>query len=91
MSNFSNTIVCFYADATLIGFGCRFITTPLLLMDILLTAGIPWPTIIFTIFLDEFMIVTGLVGALVKSRYKWGMSTFWSWQIFPHVLLPGFN
>lgn len=51
----------------------RFITTPLLLMDLLLTAGMPWPTIIWTIFLDEVMIVTGLVGALVKSRYKWGL------------------
>ncbi len=50
----------------------RFITTPLLLLDLLLTAGMPWPTIIWTIFLDEVMIVTGLVGALVKTRYKWG-------------------
>lgn len=49
-----------------------FVTTPLLLMDLLLTAGLPWPTIIWTIFLDEVMIITGLVGALVKSRYKWG-------------------
>jgi bacteriorhodopsin len=53
-------------------FGDRFVTTPLLLMDLLLTAGLPWPTILYTIFLDEVMIVTGLVGALVKSRYKWG-------------------
>ena len=50
----------------------RFVTTPLLLMDLLLTAGLPWPTILYTIFLDEVMIVTGLIGALVKSRYKWG-------------------
>jgi bacteriorhodopsin len=41
-------------------------------MDLLLTAGLPWPTILYTIFLDEVMIVTGLIGALVKSRYKWG-------------------
>lgn len=50
----------------------RVITTPLLLMDLLLTAGLPWPTILWTIFLDEVMIVTGLIGALVKTRYKWG-------------------
>lgn len=50
----------------------RFVTTPLLLMDLLLTAGLPWPTILYTIFLDEVMIVTGLIGALVKTRYKWG-------------------
>lgn len=53
-----------------------FITTPLLLLDLLLTAGMPWPTILFVIFTDWIMIVTGLVGALVTSRYKWGFFTF---------------
>ncbi|EHY58312.1 Opsin-like protein carO [Exophiala dermatitidis] len=52
------------------------ITTPLLLTDLLLTAGMPWPTILWVIGLDEIMIVTGLVGALVKSRYKWGFYAF---------------
>ncbi|KAI9819262.1 MAG: ion channel activity [Pycnora praestabilis] len=53
-----------------------FITTPLLLMDLLLTAGLPWPTILFTVLIDEVMVVTGLVGALVKSSYKWGFYVF---------------
>jgi bacteriorhodopsin len=53
-----------------------FITTPLLLMDLLLTAGMPWPTILYVILVDEIMIVTGLVGALVVSSYKWGYFTF---------------
>ncbi|MCJ1367414.1 ion channel activity [Acarospora aff. strigata] len=53
-----------------------FITTPLLLLDLLLTAGLPWPTILFTILMDEVMIVTGLVGALVRSSYKWGFFVF---------------
>lgn len=53
-----------------------FITTPLLLMDLLLTAGMPWPTIAFVILVDEVMIVTGLVGALVRSSYKWGYFAF---------------
>jgi len=53
-----------------------FITTPLLLMDLLLTAAMPWPTILWIILLDEVMIVTGLVGALVESSYKWGYFTF---------------
>lgn len=48
----------------------------LLLLDLLLTAGLPWPTILWTIFLDEVMIITGLVGALVASTYKWGYFTF---------------
>lgn len=45
-------------------------------MDVLLTSGLPWPTILYTIFLDEVMIVTGLVGALTASRYKWGYFVF---------------
>ncbi|KAL8813766.1 MAG: hypothetical protein Q9223_001033 [Gallowayella weberi] len=52
------------------------ITTPLLLLDLLLTSGMPWPTILYTILLDEVMIVTGLIGALVQSSYKWGYFTF---------------
>lgn len=43
-------------------------------MDLLLTAGMPWPTILWTCLLDEVMVVTGLIGALVKTRYKWGES-----------------
>lgn len=54
----------------------RVITTPLLLMDLLLTAALPWPTILYVILIDEIMIVTGLVGALVYSNYKWGYFAF---------------
>lgn len=61
---FNVNVLLFYPD--------RFITTPLLLMDLLLTAGMPWPTIVWTIFMDWMMVVTGLVGALVKSQYKFG-------------------
>ena len=39
-------------------------------MDILLTSGLPWPTILYTILIDEVMIITGLIGALVTSSYK---------------------
>lgn len=53
-----------------------FITTPLLLLDLLLTAGMPWPTILWTILVDEIMIVTGLIGALVASRYKFAYFVF---------------
>ncbi|KAL8941900.1 MAG: hypothetical protein Q9216_001973 [Gyalolechia sp. 2 TL-2023] len=52
------------------------ITTPLLLLDLLLTAGMPWPTVLYTILLDEVMIITGLVGALVQSSYKWAYFVF---------------
>jgi bacteriorhodopsin len=53
-----------------------FITTPLLLLDLLLTAGMPWPTILWVMLVDEIMIITGLVGALVASRYKWAYFVF---------------
>lgn len=59
-----------------------FITTPLLLLDLLLTAGMPWPTIFFVIFADWIMIITGLVGALVQSRYKWGYFAFGNAALF---------
>ncbi|KAI1856396.1 hypothetical protein JX265_011643 [Neoarthrinium moseri] len=52
------------------------ITTPLLLLDLLLTAGLPWPTILITIFADLIMVVTGLIGALTRTSYKWGFWTF---------------
>jgi bacteriorhodopsin len=53
-----------------------FITTPLLLLDLLLTAGMPWPTILFIIGIDEIMIITGLIGALITNRYKWAYFAF---------------
>lgn len=55
-----------------------FVTTPLLLADLLLTCGLPGPTIMYVILMDEIMVVTGLVGALVKSSYKWGFFAFGS-------------
>lgn len=48
----------------------RALTTPLLLLDLLLTSGMPWPTILYTVLLNEVMVVTGLIGALVQSSYK---------------------
>jgi len=65
-----------YRDIFYVRYIDWFITTPLLLMDLLLTAGMPWPTILWVILVDEIMIVTGLVGALVTSSYKWGYFVF---------------
>lgn len=59
-----------------------FVTTPLLLMDLLLTAGLPWSTILITILADEIMVVTGLVGALTQTTYKWGYWTFGMFAFF---------
>ncbi|KAJ1033010.1 hypothetical protein NDA16_000289 [Ustilago loliicola] len=51
------------------------ITTPLLLLETLLVSGLPLSTVFITIFFDLVMIITGLVGALVESTYKWGFFT----------------
>lgn len=66
----------FYREIFYVRYIDWFITTPLLLMDLLLTAGMPWPTILWVVLVDWIMIVTGLVGALVQSSYKWGYYAF---------------
>jgi bacteriorhodopsin len=50
------------------------ITTPALLLSLLLASALPLSDILTIIFFDLVMIITGLVGALIPSRYKWA---FW--------------
>jgi len=52
------------------------ITTPALLLELVLASGLPLGDIITLMFFDILMIVTGLVGALVASSYKWGFYAF---------------
>lgn len=52
------------------------ITTPLLLTELLLTAGLPLNIILSSIFADEVMIICGLIGGLVPSEYKWAFYVF---------------
>lgn len=52
------------------------ITTPLLLLELLLGTGLPLSDIITVVFMDLVMIVTGLIGSLVTSSYKWGFFVF---------------
>lgn len=52
------------------------ITTPLLLLELLLMSGMPLSNVFLTIFWDLFMIETGLIGSLVVSQYKWGFYAF---------------
>ena len=59
-----------------------FVTTPLLLLDLLLLAGLSWSEIVVAIVADEIMIITGLVGALTPSSYKWGYYTFGNLAFF---------
>ncbi|GAA5971345.1 hypothetical protein JCM11641_008317 [Rhodosporidiobolus odoratus] len=68
------------------------ITTPLLLLELLLTTGLPLSQIFIVIFFDLLMIETGLIGALVASRYKWGFFTFGTVALFViwyFLLVPG--
>ena len=51
------------------------ITTPALLMELCLATGLPLSDVITLIFFDIVMIVTGLVGALIPTAYKWA---FWA-------------
>lgn len=46
------------------------ITTPFLLLELVLATGLPLSDIVALIFFDEVMIITGLVGSLVVSSYK---------------------
>ena len=59
------------------------ITTPLLLTDLMLTAAMPWTSILWIVLIDEVMIITGLIGALVASDYKWGYYVFGCVALFP--------
>ncbi|KAI0691135.1 heat shock protein 30 [Cytidiella melzeri] len=53
-----------------------FLTFPLLLLSVLLTTGLSLSDIFTTLFMAIFIVVCGLVGALVQSTYKWGFYTF---------------
>ncbi|KAI0343618.1 heat shock protein 30 [Trametopsis cervina] len=59
-----------------------FITLPLLLLSVLLTTGLSLSDILTTLFIADFLVVSGLVGALVQSTYKWGFFTFGGAALF---------
>ncbi|KZS89966.1 family A G protein-coupled receptor-like protein [Sistotremastrum niveocremeum HHB9708] len=53
------------------------LTTPMLLLDLGLLAGLPWFDIICLLAVDEGMIITGLISAFLKeSAVKWGWYAF---------------
>ncbi|GAA6005399.1 hypothetical protein JCM10207_002968 [Rhodosporidiobolus poonsookiae] len=67
-------------------------TTPLLLLELVLGTGLPLSQIFIVVFFDLVMIVTGLIGALVASRYKWGFFTLGCAALFViwyFLLVPG--
>ena len=48
------------------------LTTTLLLLSLLLITGLPLSVIFITLFFNVLMVVCGLLGALTRTRYKWG-------------------
>ncbi|TFY63764.1 hypothetical protein EVJ58_g3052 [Rhodofomes roseus] len=53
-----------------------FITFPLLVLEVLLATGLSLSDIITTLFMCIVVVISGLVGALVHSTYKWGYFSF---------------
>jgi len=53
-----------------------FINAPLILLMLLLTTGFPLSDLFLTIFMIIVTVVTGLVGALTPTSYKWGFYVF---------------
>jgi hypothetical protein len=51
------------------------VTTPLLLLELLLATNMPSTEILFAIMLDLFMIIGGLIGSVTATEYKWGWFT----------------
>ncbi|KAK3336281.1 hypothetical protein B0T19DRAFT_437062 [Cercophora scortea] len=59
-----------------------FVTMPLLLLALFLAGGAPLATILTSTFATWVMVVCFLVGALVRTRYKWGYWTFGTVSLF---------
>ena len=59
-----------------------FITFPLLLVELLLATGVTLSDVFATVFAAIVLVVTGLVGSLVPSTYKWGYYTFGGVALF---------
>ena len=59
-----------------------FITFPVLVLSVLLPTGLSVSDIVITLFFSIFVVVSGLVGALVASSYKWGYYVFGCVSLF---------
>ena len=68
-----------------------FITFPLLLLELLLATGLSLSDIITTLFMAVVVVITGLVGALVPSTYKWGYYVFGVFALFYIWYVDGFK
>lgn len=62
------------------------LTTPLLLINLCLVAGLPWDKILWTAFLAVVMSVTGLLAALDSTPHKWGWYVFGLLAFIPIII-----
>ncbi|KAH9951226.1 heat shock protein 30 [Amylocystis lapponica] len=53
-----------------------FITLPLLILELLLTTGLSLSDILTTLFFAVVFVISGLIGSIVPSTYKWGYFVF---------------
>lgn len=53
-----------------------FINAPLIILSLLLITGLPLSDLFLTIFMIIVTVVSGLVGALTPTSYKWGFFVF---------------
>ncbi|KAL1882648.1 hypothetical protein Plec18167_003070 [Paecilomyces lecythidis] len=51
------------------------ITMPLIIFNLLLTAGVYWHTILYTIMLQIVFVILFFIGTLVPDSYRWGYFT----------------
>jgi len=69
-----------------------FITWPLLITALLLTARAGWHRVLFSVVLTWITVVTWLAGALTPTIYKWGWYAFGLFALFVTsvmLLVPG--
>ncbi|KAK9803063.1 hypothetical protein WJX73_005282 [Symbiochloris irregularis] len=68
------------------------ITTPLLLLDVLLMAKLPLSSTAWAIYADLAMVITGLIGGLVGDSWRWGwfaLGCFFMIAIFVSLFVDG--
>ena len=57
------------------------------MLEVLLTSGVNLSDVFATLFAGEVLVISGLVGSLVASSYKWGyfvfgmMGLFYIWYV----------
>ncbi|KAJ9663882.1 hypothetical protein H2198_000642 [Neophaeococcomyces mojaviensis] len=66
-----------------------FIIWPLLSLTISLNSAVPCVIILWNCFLSAVMVIMAVVGAVVRTEYKWGYYAFWfcCWLLLGYYLL----